>query len=746
MSQAKGQSLTDVASPSPEEQRRRRVRNFWIFFGVTCLLTGLTIAELYVQGVRRTLPLANNVVIFAIVNLNILLLLALVLLVLRNLVKLYFERRGKILGSRFRTKLVTAFLGLSLTPCVLLVLVASGLITKSINNWFNDNIERSLEESLEVARSHYRLLEQDALHFGEQLRAALLTQELLQRGRSEALGKFLEEKRREYQLHALQVFSTDLHEIGRAVRGPVDERISITRADLQPTLPTEAATEIRSVGKGDVIRSLVPMYGEGGKSPLAWVVLTYYVPESLVAKMADITEAFEQYKQLKILKAPIKTSYIITLLMVALLVIFCAIWFGLYLAKGITVPIQRLAEGTRAVADGNLHYRVDATSDDEIGELVRSFNRMTGDLRASKMDLEKVNEELKENNREVEARRGYMETVLENVAAGVISLDRLGRVSTINRSAQMMLGMDADRAMGRTYRHVFSAAHLDSIRALIKRMARNHRESIADQVQLVVGGGVLTLLVNISLLRDRDGRYLGTVLVFDDLTELIRVQKLAAWRDVAQGIAHEIKNPLTPIQLSAQRLQRKYREHAQDFDEVFHECTNTIITQVEGLKGLLDEFSKFARMPESNPAPADLHQLLAEVLHLYRGVHREIEIALSCDPSIPKVNLDGEQMKRALINLIENALEAMDGKGCVEIVTALHVRHQRVRIDVRDTGVGIPHQHRDKLFLPYFTTKKGGSGLGLAIVNRIIADHNGTISVRDNIPRGCVFTIELPVA
>jgi two-component system nitrogen regulation sensor histidine kinase NtrY len=209
-------------------------------------------------------------------------------------------------------------------------------------------------------------------------------------------------------------------------------------------------------------------------------------------------------------------------------------------------------------------------------------------------------------------------------------------------------------------------------------MTGSHRESITDQIQLLVGGHMLTLLVNISLLRDSDGHYLGMVLVFDDLTELIRVQKLAAWRDVAQGIAHEIKNPLSPIQLSAQRLRRKYRERSGDLDEIFDECTSTIITQVEGLKGLLDEFSKFARLPESNPTPTDLPQLLEEVLHLYRGVHRDIEIVIACDPPLSKVNLDGEQMKRALINLIENALEAMDGTGRVDIVTSLDTRHQRV--------------------------------------------------------------------
>ena len=745
MSHTHGRTRLDHALAPPPAQRRH-LRKVWIVLGVTCLLAGLTGAELYVQGNRRTLPLANNITVFAVVNLNIILLLTLILLVLRNLVKLYVERRGKIIGSRFRTRLVTAFVGLSLTPCILLVLVASGLITKSINNWFNDSIERSLEESLEVARHYYRLLEHDALHFGEELRGMLSERGLFERERLGPLAAFIEAKRAEYHLSAVQVFGADLSELAGTQSGGVHEHLALLPTDLQRKLPAEAATEIQSIGKGDVIRGIVPVYTKEGGAPLAWLVLSYYVPESLVAKMGDITTAFEQYKQLKILKAPIKTSYLITLLMVALLVIFSAIWVGLYLAKGITVPIQRLAEGTRAVADGNLDFRVDATSDDEIGWLMHSFNQMTADLRGSKVALELANEELQQNNQELEARRGYMEAVLESVAAGVISLDKHGRVSTINRSAQLMLGVAAESVRDRTYRHVFSSTHMDSIRELIKRMVHNRRESIEDQVQLVVGGRVLTLLVNISLLRDHEGHYLGMVLVFDDLTELMRAQKLAAWRDVAQGIAHEIKNPLTPIQLSAQRLRRKFRERARDFAEVFDECTNTIITQVEGLKGLLDEFSRFARMPESNPTPTDMPQLLEEILLLYRSAHREVAVGLVCDPAIAKVNLDGEQMKRALINLIENAIGAMEGEGCVEIVTRLDPRQQRVRIEVRDTGAGIPHQNREKLFLPYFTTKKGGSGLGLAIVNRIVADHNGTISVRDNIPRGSIFSIELPVA
>jgi two-component system nitrogen regulation sensor histidine kinase NtrY len=737
---------TEAVPASAEEQHRRRVRNFWIFLGVACAFTALTGAELYGLGLQRTLPLANNIIVFAVVNLNIILLLALILLVLRHLIKLYYERRGNIIGSRFRTKLVTAFLGLSLTPCILLVIVASGLITKSINNWFNISVERSLEDSLEVARNYYRVLEQDSLHFGEAVSAALVERNLLQRQRTTTLVKFLEEKRREYRLSAIQVFDPDLQELGRASGGPPGDRRLSTSADLRRKLPNVAGTEIQSVGKGDVILGLRPVHTQNSSTPVAWLVLTYYVPESLVAKVGDITEAFEQYKQMKILKTPIKTSYILTLLMVSLLVIFSAIWFALYLAKGITGPIQQLVEGTRAVADGQLDYRVSASSDDEIGWLVRSFNQMTDDLRTSKMALEKANAELITNNHELEARRSYMETVLENVAAGVISLDKHGRVSTLNRSAQMMLDVDALVARGRTYRHVFSAAHLDSIRALIKRMASSRREGIADQIQLFVGGRMLTLLVNVSLLRDSQGHYWGMVLVFDDLTELIRVQKLAAWRDVAQGIAHEIKNPLTPIQLSAQRLRRKYQEDAGDFAGVFDECTNTIIAQVEGLKGLLDEFSTFARMPESNPSPTDLPQLLEDVLHLYRGTDRNIKMTLSCDAAITKVNVDGEQLKRALINLVENAIDAMDGSGQVDIVASLEARHQRVCIAVYDTGVGIPPQRRDKLFLPYFTTKKGGAGLGLAIVHRIVADHNGRIAVRDNHPRGSIFTLELPVA
>ncbi|MBI3014101.1 MAG: PAS domain S-box protein, partial [Candidatus Tectomicrobia bacterium] len=454
------------------------------------------------------------------------------------------------------------------------------------------------------------------------------------------------------------------------------------------------------------------------------VAISYFLPEGLATKVYDIKEAFEEYKQKKIFKAPIKAQYVVLFLMFTLLIVFSATWFGFYLAKGITVPIQELVEGTRAIAGGKLDFTISARADDEIGMLVDSFNKMTADLHRSQQELERTNADLRQTNVELDQRRSYMETVLENITTGVLSLDPKGRITTFNRAAERILGIDAASAKGRHYRTVFRSDHMDPVRALMKKMNENGATSTTAQMQLSSGGRKITLITSVTHLQDREGNFLGMVIVFDDLSELIKAQRTAAWQEVARGIAHEIKNPLTPIQLSTQRLRKKL---------------------VEVIKGMVDEFSKFARMPLPNPKPNNLHQIIEDATGLYRTSVRKIEITSSYDPNVPVMELDREQMQRVFINLLENSVDATQGKGRIEIRTSLDAQRQRVSIEVSDDGVGIPAEDRDKLFAPYFSTKKRGTGLGLAIVQRIVADHNGTVYVQDNKPRGTKFVIELPL-
>jgi two-component system nitrogen regulation sensor histidine kinase NtrY len=500
----------------------------------------------------------------------------------------------------------------------------------------------------------------------------------------------------------------------------------------------------KEIANGDLIQGMVPL-AASVQDPrvVGTVVVAIHVPQRLEAQVRGISQAFQEYKQLKLLKQPIKGIYILLFLLMTLVIVFSVTWFGLYLAKGITVPIQRLAEGTREVAAGNLDYRVTVQADDEVGILVTSFNKMTEDLASSKTQLERAYTDLQAKHAELIERRRYTETILEAVATGVVSADAAGRVTTVNRAAAQMLGLDPTAAVGRHYAEAFVGEEYRDLVALMQRMDRLREGSLERQVTLARDGGRLTLLTSLTALQGPEREYLGIVLVFDDLTALLSAQRLAAWREVAQRIAHEIKNPLTPIQLSAQRLRRRLGGRLADDGGVLEECTGTIIGEVEGLRRLVDEFSRFARMPRLAPTPTDLRRLLEGVVALYGETHPAVTLPTELAADVPTLEADGDQLKRALLNLLDNAVEA--GATEVRLGTRWDRAAGRVEIVVADDGPGIAPEVRDKLFLPYFSTKTTGMGLGLPIVHQIVSDHGGHIRVEDNRPKGSRFVIDLPV-
>src|SRR5437899_8544202 len=429
-----------------------------------------------------------------------------------------------------------------------------------------------------------------------------------------------------------------------------------------------------------------------------------------------------------------------------LIVVFSFVWFGFYLARGITGPIAELAEGTREVAAGNLAYKVHARADDEIGVLVQSFNRMTDDLSESKRRLEEAYLDLQDKHTELEDRRRYMETVLEAITTGVVSLDPQNRITTVNRAAATMFGLNEHTMVGRSIDQAFVGPDLRDVVALAQRIQRGRAATVEQALQLRRNGARVSLLASGTTLRGPEGEYGGLVIVFDDLTELLKAQRLAAWREVAQRIAHEIKNPLTPIQLSAQRLRRRLARASGDEQQLVTECTETIIQEVDGLKRLVDEFSRFARMPAPAPRPTDLGPLVESVVALYRESHPGLTLVTRHAEDLPPVEVDPDHIKRAVLNLVDNAVEAVGGAGGVVVETAHVPETAHARIIVTDTGPGISPEDKDKLFLPYFSTKAAGMGLGLPIVWEIVTEHGGTIRVEDNEPRGCRFIIEVPVS
>ena len=736
---------------SDEYTRKKRKRTRWIIFGILLLLIVLTSVEVYIQQSHVSTPIASNIAVLLLVNINIILLSVLVLIVGKNLVKLYLDRKWKIIGARFRTKLVLSFAVLTFVPSFLLFLVASGLLTNSINNWFNQQIENSLKGSLDVAEGYYAGSGKNILLYANMLNELFLEKNMVSKENLQYLKNTVLKKRVDYKVDGILIFDSNLNLVAESIETPLKEKILNEKLTplLQKALSGEDVSEIILIDNKNLVVGVSPIKSSqqsaiSSQNIAGITVVSWFISKDMVNKIGNIVNAFEEYKQLKLLKYPIKLSYEITLLLITLLILFSAIWFGFYLAKGITVPIKELAEATKSVAEGNLDFKITAKANDEIGMLVESFNQMTSDLKEGKLAIEKANEELKETNIELEQRKGYMETVLENIATGVISVDSHGKVSTINEAASKILNIQAKKVKGKSYKKTFDASYLDPVRAMIKGMNEAGKESESGQIQIMVSGRLITLLVNAAALKNTEGKYLGMVIVFDDLTELIKAQKTAAWREVARGIAHEIKNPLTPIQLNTQRLKKKFKEGSSDFTEVFDESTNVIIQEVEGLKTLVDEFSKFARMPEPNPKPYKLHRIIDDTLALYKDIRKGIKFLTSYDPKIDIIKADHEQLKRVFINLIENSIDAVNGNGIIEINTSLTKNSKTVRIEVKDNGIGIPDENKDKLFLPYFSTKKKGSGLGLAIANRIVVDHDGIIRIEDNQPRGAKFIIELP--
>ena len=732
----------------------RRRREIILILVLLASIPLLFFFQTHVSTWRVQAPFPNNLLVISLIGLNILLLLLLVFLILRNVVKLVFERKKKVLGSKLKTKLVVAFIALSLVPTILLFFIATHFITSSIESWFSVQVESSLQESLVVAQIYYQNQASNALHHARNLSQMVTRQRLLEKGNHELLGSLLKTKREEYNLEAVEIFSPQLPK-QLSFLGPALSSVSLPSLEsriTQEALRGKEVTKIQSLGQGDLVRGLVPIFSpQNPREVTGFLATVYFVPRSLVSRVSEISTAFEDYKQLQMVKHPIRSSYLATLSLVTLLIIFAATWFGLFLAKGITEPVQKLVEGTQKIVKGNLDFAIPKTSGDEIGTLVDSFNRMTQDLKSSKSQVEKAHGELSKSNLELDQRRRYMEVVLRDVGTGVISLDSTGKIRTINRSAEKILGIHAGPVVGKEYTEILRGEYLQLADDLVRGVNRAENHSITRQIKLRVRNELLTLLVKVALLRDEEERYLGMVVVLDDLTQLQKAQRAEAWREVARRIAHEIKNPLTPIQLSAQRLRKRYLNQFGQDGAIFDECTQTIITQVEELKNLVNEFSSFARMPAANPTPNNLNEIIREAMVLYVEGHKHIRFEFKPDEKVPVFNLDKDQIKRVIVNLLDNSVAAVDsmagkdGEGQITVYTQLDPLMNLARIEVADTGCGVAPEDKPLLFEPYFSTKPSGTGLGLAIVNTIVSDHHGYARVRDNVPRGTRLIIELPI-
>lgn len=728
-------------------ERSKRIREAVLIFFAIILIILLTRAEFSLSQLSADAPFGSNIAIFGVINVVILLVILLVYLVSRNIVKLFMESRSNPFTTRLRTKLVLSFVGLSLIPTMLLFFAAAGFINNTVHNWFNSQVESALSESLEVAQTHYKNSAANALYYGYQIRDVIKSNKLINQDNLPKLRALVRQKQKEYNLGVVEIFSAQHEELVQASNPSVPKGgfSAPDSEDIKRGLAGEELTRVNQVGKADLIRGIVPIHSTWNEQDIVGVVVVnYYVPYSLASKMKRITESYHEFRQLKILKNPIRAGYIITLFLIAAVIAFLAYWMGIYLANGMTKSLQELVDATQAVVNGNLGVQVESHSKDEIGQLVRSFNLMTSELQLKQHALNNSNHELSIINQEIEQRRRYMEIVLRNVAAGVISMNRDGIITTINTSAEKLLAINADNIVGCGYRDVLAGLYRDVIAESVRELLSNRKDTINRQITIDSSGSKRTLQLHFTLLRDESAEFIGVVLVLDDLTQVVKAQRMVAWREVARRIAHEIKNPLTPIQLSAQRLRKRYLDRFAADETTFDECTAMIIKSVDEMKTLVNEFSNFARMPTIQAAPNDLNLLLKEVLTLYQEAHRGVHFSFMPDLALPQLPLDRDQIKRVIINLLENAVAALNEKGTITIETHYDNELKMASFSIADDGPGIPESDIQKLFEPYFSTKKSGTGLGLAIVNSIVTDHNGFVRVKQRAPKGATFVVELP--
>jgi nitrogen fixation/metabolism regulation signal transduction histidine kinase len=682
-------------------------------------------------------------VFWALTFLISLLFVALTFVLFRNLLKLFAERRMGVLGSKFRTRMVAGALLLSFVPVVVMYWFAYGLMNRSIERWFSTPAEE--------VRSDIQAM------------GSLLANYAARNAHSEALVIAA-------SAEAQRAFSD--HDFSNLKNAFQRHEPTLQGGFALAVQDGNEAASFHAPGPWALLRTKLPLAeaAMGRQAQFTWNRVDYTLGSAAVGKTgvilvaiplpAELAQTLQQveagqqrYYDLARERRRVRSVYMGYLLLLTMIVLFVTTWLALFLSKLVTRPLAALAEATQEISRGRLDYRVEISGADEIGDLVRSFNRMAEELEASRHQIESSSRDATEANAELDRRRRQMETILESIPTGVLSLDAARRVTHANQALLRMFHPEAphDTApqilLGAPLADVFPAEVLEDFEPLLRRADR--MGMTAGQMEMPAQRASVNVAITVATLRHQ-GEKSGYVIVFEDLSDLLKAQKQAAWREVARRVAHEIKNPLTPIALSAERI-RRHLDRATPPDqaslEVVRSCAETIASAVETVRRLVDEFSTLARFPASKPQPADINEVIENALSMFNGRLDGIRLHKSLSPDLPRVMADSESIKRAVANLVDNAADALQDSLVreIEISTALVASRDAVEISVADTGHGVTHELKEKLFLPYFSTKKRGTGLGLAIVSRIIEDHHGSIRVEENQPVGARFVVELPV-
>jgi two-component system, NtrC family, nitrogen regulation sensor histidine kinase NtrY len=734
--------VVQIVPTRPPKNSNRKRAIVLLAISVFLLFAILASQTAFNQSILRADTNQQVVVFYALSLLISLLFVALTFVLARNLLKLFAERRLGVLGSKFRTRMVVGALLLSFVPVMVMYWFAYGLMNRSIDKWFSTPVEEVRADT-------------DAM-------ASLLAGYAAQNARSEAVAIAASPAtQRAFEGHGFAAMVEEFRSHEPTLQGGFTIALQNGVAEASLGVPAPWAVlkgrlPIAQAAAGEPARFTWEQTEYTlGSSPVGsdgLILVAMPLPPEFSRTVKQIEASQQRYLQLSRERKHVRQTYMGLLLLLTMMVLFVTTWLALFLSKLVTRPLAALAEATQEISRGRLDYRIDVSAADEIGDLVRSFNRMAEELETSRRQIEASSRNASAANAELDERRRQMETILESIPTGVLSLDANRIVTHANHALQRMFHPEGYRdgqhmLRGSPLADVFPAEVLQDLEPLLRRADRMGMTT--SPMEMPLHRTSLNVAVTVATLHRQDERS-GYVIVFEDLSDLLKAQKQAAWREVARRVAHEIKNPLTPIALSAERIQR-HLERAVTPDkaslEIVRSCAHTIAGAVETVRRLVDEFSTLARFPASNPHPADINEVIENALSLFNGRMDGIGLHKSLAPDLPKVMADTEAIKRAVANLVDNAAEAMQDSLLreIQISTSLVASRDAVEITIADTGHGVTPELKEKLFLPYFSTRKRGTGLGLAIVSRVIEDHHGSIRVEENRPVGARFIIELPV-
>lgn len=723
--------MKDVNTERKLELKKRK-REILSIFSLSILLAVLVGIEVYIFRSGQSLPSSYVLFFIGLVNVNLILVLLLLFLIFRNIVKVFIERRGKIFGSSLKSKLMISFVSFSVIPTLMVFTISVFYLNSSFEKWFSQRMLSVLRNASEVI---------DTFIMNEKKRGyeySRLSAEQLVRTAGRPRQLQLDQLRKQYKLDAIEYYS-----------GIVDPRLISQDAELNSNLipplnleflekgiaNRDEASTIQIFGDYNLLRVMVPV--EKG-SLHGVVVVTKFLNLAPGSRFDDIVGAYQEFHNNSLVEYPLRSIYFIMLIVMTLVILFAAVWFGFYLARQLAIPLVQLGRATKRVAAGDYSQLEIESGSEEINSLIGSFNQMISNLSTSELELQQTIRNLNQYTR-------YVEIVLKNVSAGVISVDMSGNVTTVNRRAVELLQIDSASSVGKHVKTLLSDENYRLFSSIIRSMQENALLSLQKEIRMTVGDEAIPLLVHISILKNEDDHEIGRIMVFDDMTPIVNAQRAAAWTEVARRIAHEIKNPLTPIRLSAERLAKKFGHQIQD--PAFQESIRMIVTQVDDMKVLVNEFSQFARLPQIKTMQGQLNSVLKKSAQIYVDAHASVNFEIDLDTSLPEFKFDPDQLKRVFVNLIDNAVAAVQGEPqpWIGIKTEYNRAQQILKISIADNGIGIAPRDRARVFEPYFSTKEKGTGLGLPIVKSIVEDHGGVIRVLENENKGTKMYIEIPV-